>query len=75
VPHEVREVSLAYVRISAFLALSSAIEMAVVAATRALDRPDVPLAISTAKFAVNILLDMLLISRFHVGSHRPTINM
>ncbi|KFH44699.1 hypothetical protein ACRE_045230 [Hapsidospora chrysogenum ATCC 11550] len=75
VPREVRQVSLAYVRISAFSALSSAIETAVAAATRALDRPDVPLVISTAKFAVNILLDMALISRFHVGGHRPTINM
>lgn len=75
VPVEVREASLTYVRISAFSALSSAIETAVAASTRALDKPDVPLVISTAKFAVNILLDMLIISTFHVGTHTPTINM
>jgi Na+-driven multidrug efflux pump len=75
VPIEVRDVSITYVRISAFSALSSAIETAVAAATRALDKPDVPLVISTTKFAVNIILDLLIISRFHVGSHQPTINM
>ncbi|KAK4185404.1 hypothetical protein QBC35DRAFT_524947 [Podospora australis] len=75
VPEEVREASLTYIRISSFSALSSAIETAVAAATRALDHPDVPLVISSAKFAVNILLDMLLISKFHVGGHTPTINM
>ncbi|KAG7289862.1 hypothetical protein NEMBOFW57_006239 [Staphylotrichum longicolle] len=75
VPIEVRDASLTYVRISAFSALSSAIETAVAAATRALDKPDVPLVISTTKFAVNITLDLLIISRFHVGSHQPTVNM
>lgn len=75
VPVEVRAASLTYIRISAFSALSSAIETAVATATRALDKPDIPLIISTVKFAVNIILDMLIISRFHVGNHQPTINM
>lgn len=75
VPIEVRDASLTYVRISAFSALSSAIETAVAAATRALDMPDVPLVVSTTKFAVNIMLDLLIISWFHVGNHKPTINM
>ena len=75
VPREVRAASVAYIRISAFSALSSAIEAAVTASTRALGKPDVPLVISTAKFLVNILLDMLIISRFHVGGWKPTINM
>ncbi|CAN8102504.1 unnamed protein product [Discula destructiva] len=74
VPIEVRSASLTYVRISAFSALSGAIETAVAAATRALDKPDVPLIISSAKFAVNIILDLLIISRFHVGSFTPTVN-
>lgn len=74
VPREVREASLTYVRISAFSALSSAIETAVAAATRALDRPDVPLIISSVKFAVNIILDMLIISKFHVRGVNPTVN-
>ncbi|KAK5187997.1 hypothetical protein LTR16_008983, partial [Cryomyces antarcticus] len=70
-----RKTSLVYVRISSFSALSSAIEIAVSSSTRALDRPDVPLAISSAKFVINIVLDMLIISKFHVGSHKPTVNM
>lgn len=75
VPGEVREASITYVRISAFSALSSAVETAVASATRALDRPDVPLIISSVKFAVNIVLDLLIISRFQVGEHTPTVNM
>ncbi|KAK7518532.1 hypothetical protein IWZ03DRAFT_309338 [Phyllosticta citriasiana] len=75
VPADVRQLSITYVRIGAFSAFSSAIETAVAAATRALDRPDVPLLISGVKFAVNIVLDLLIISKVHVGTHRPTINM
>lgn len=54
--------------------ISSAIEVAVACATRALDHPDVPLVISSTKFIVNILLDLLVISTFHVGSFKPTMN-
>ncbi|QBZ53513.1 hypothetical protein PoMZ_09199 [Pyricularia oryzae] len=75
VPIEVREGSITYVRIGAFSAFSSSIETAVASATRALDRPDVPLIINSVKFAVNIILDLLLISKIHVGSHEPTVNM
>lgn len=75
VPVEVRAASLTYVRISAFSALSSAIETAVATSTRALDEPDVPLIISTVKFLVNIILDLLIISKVHVGSFKPTVNM
>ena len=73
-PIEVRESSLTYVRISSFSALSSAVETAVASATRALDHPDVPLLISSIKFAVNIILDFLLISRFHIGNFKPSVN-
>lgn len=75
VPSQVREVSLTYVRIASFTVLASTIETAVAAGTRALDRPDVPLVISSIKFAVNIILDLLIISTFHVGSFKPTVNM
>jgi Na+-driven multidrug efflux pump len=75
VPVEVRAESIAYVRIGAFSALSSSLEVAVSTATRTLDQPDVPLVISCVKFAVNIILDLILISRFHVGSFTPTVNM
>lgn len=74
VPAAVRDTSLRYVRISSVEALSSAMEVAVSCSTRALDHPDVPLLISSIKFIVNIVLDMLIISRFHVGDHTPTIN-
>ncbi|KAL4944137.1 hypothetical protein BDV06DRAFT_220606 [Aspergillus oleicola] len=74
-PVEVREASIIYVRISAFSAFSSAIEVAVSNATRALDKPDVPLVISSIKVVVNIVLDFLFISKFHVGSWSPGVNM
>ncbi|TFK66657.1 hypothetical protein BDN72DRAFT_140040 [Pluteus cervinus] len=75
VPAAVREASLKYVRISSFLALSSAIEYSVSIATRALDRPDVPLIISSTKFLVNIFLDLILISKIHIKQVTPTVNM
>lgn len=74
VPEKIREASVTYVRIAAFSALSSTIETAVAAATRALDQPDVPLIISSVKFAVNIILDMIIISKFHVPGVTPTVN-
>jgi Na+-driven multidrug efflux pump len=75
VPAAIRDTSLKYVRISAFSALSSTVETAVANATRALDKPDVPLLISSVRFALNILLDLLLISRFHVARVTPSINV
>jgi Na+-driven multidrug efflux pump len=75
VPVEVRDVSVTYIRISAFSAFSSAVEYAISTSTRALDKPDVPLIISSVKFAVNIILDLIIISKFHVGSITPTVNM
>lgn len=74
VPEAVRQTSLNYVRISSVEALSSAVETAVSNCTRALDHPDVPLLISSIKFVINIILDMLIISKFHVGYRAPTVN-
>jgi Na+-driven multidrug efflux pump len=74
VPAAVRDTSLTYVRISSVEALSSAMQVAVSFSTRALDHPDVPLLISSIQIFVNIVFDLLIISRFHVGSHTPTIN-
>ncbi|TGO59384.1 hypothetical protein BCON_0045g00470 [Botryotinia convoluta] len=65
VPEIVRKASLTYVRISSVQALSSAVSTAVANSTRALDHLDVPLLISSVQFAVNILLDLLIISKFH----------
>jgi Na+-driven multidrug efflux pump len=75
VPSQVRQASLTYVRIASFTVLAGTIETAVAAATRSLDKPDVPLVISCVKFVVNIILDLLIISRYHVGSFQPTVNM
>ncbi|KAL4783692.1 hypothetical protein BJX76DRAFT_329145 [Aspergillus varians] len=75
VPRDVRAASITYIRVSAFSALSSAIEVAVSNATRALDKPDVPLLISSTKVAINIALDLLIISTFHVGNWNPDINI
>lgn len=75
VPVEVRKASLTYVRISAPVALSSAIQVAVSTCTRALDKPDVPVFISSVGFLLNIVLDFLVISKFHVGNFTPNIHM
>ncbi|KAF4342873.1 hypothetical protein FBEOM_3162 [Fusarium beomiforme] len=75
VPEEVRDASLTCVRIASFTVFSGPLETAVATAARALDKPDIPLAISTVKLAVNIILDFLIISRFHLGSFTPTVNM
>ena len=75
VPEQVRKESIDYVRISSVQAFSSAIETAVSSCTRALDHPDVPLVISSVKFVVNIMLDLLLISKFHVAGVQPSVNI
>ncbi|RDA90090.1 hypothetical protein CP533_5566 [Ophiocordyceps camponoti-saundersi (nom. inval.)] len=75
VPDHTRQLSIVYVQISSFSALTSALETATATATRALDEPDVPFVLNCVKFAANILLDMLLISTFRVGSHQPTANL
>lgn len=74
VPAEVLAARLTYLPISAFSALRSALEAANSSDTRALDHPDVPLLVSSIKFAVNIMVDLILISRFHVRSGRPSAN-
>lgn len=57
---------------SSVQALTSAIEIAVANHTRALDKPDVLLLISSTKLVANIALNLLLISPFHVRSFTPT---
>lgn len=64
VPRETRSESVQYVRIASFSALFSAVDVAVSVSTRTLDRPDVPLVISTMKTLVNIILDVLLLSKY-----------
>ena len=74
VPVEVRAASLTYVPISAFPTLRPALEAADSSDTRALGHPDVPLLVSSIRFAVNIMVDLILVSRFHVRSGRPSVN-
>ncbi|KAI9695318.1 MAG: hypothetical protein M1820_008725 [Bogoriella megaspora] len=74
VPVEARNLSINYVKISGFSALASALETSVSTATRSLDKPDVPLVINSIKFLVNIILDFLIISTFHVGHRTPKVN-
>ncbi|KAF3088496.1 hypothetical protein TWF102_010151 [Orbilia oligospora] len=74
VPPETRDASLTYVRISSFSTLFSAINAAVGAATRALDRPDIPLAINSVATFVNIILDLALISTVRAPGLNPTAN-
>ena len=74
VPIEVRGSSVRYVRISAFSTLFSALDVAVSVSTRALDRPDVPLLISSVKTAVNILLDVLFLSTYRVTRGAVSVN-
>lgn len=73
VPAQVRQTSITYIRIASISALSSAIQIAVTDCTRALDCPDVPLIISSTSIVINIILDLLIISNFHIGSWSPTI--
>lgn len=74
VPIEVRGESVKYVRISAFSTLFSSLDIAVSVSTRALDRPDVPLCISTVKTAINILLDVLFLSTYRVTKGEVSVN-
>ncbi|KAG6916142.1 hypothetical protein DXG01_008293 [Tephrocybe rancida] len=75
VPESVKEASIGYMRISAFSALTCATDSAVSLATRSLDRPDIPLAISLCRTAANIILDFIFLSTFRVHtSHPPTVN-
>ena len=74
-PVEVRRQSFAYVEITAFSVLSSTIEIAVSNSMRALDILDVPLLISSIKFAVNILLDFLIMSKFRVAKFKLIVNV
>ena len=75
VPEPTRKASITYVRIASFLCLTGATEVAVAAATRALDKPDVPLVISAVKTVGNIVLDMLFLSTFRVWKGTPSANM
>ena len=56
------------------MALSSAMQVTATDCTRELDYPDVPLLIDSTSLIVDIVLELLVISKFHVGSWKPTSN-
>ncbi|KAI8806624.1 hypothetical protein BJ742DRAFT_815526 [Cladochytrium replicatum] len=72
-PPSVFEVSVRYIRISAFSTFFSVIDYSVATATRAADHPDVPLVISLCKTIANIVLDFALLSSFRVPGIIATV--
>ncbi|RDB30610.1 hypothetical protein Hypma_005722 [Hypsizygus marmoreus] len=75
VPGAVRATSVKYIRILAFDALASTVGTAVSLGTRALDKPDVPLAMASIQTLVQIILELALISTVRVRGLNPTIHM
>ncbi|KAF7534093.1 hypothetical protein G7054_g6519 [Neopestalotiopsis clavispora] len=65
-----RALSLSHVRTRAFSAFSLAVETAVTATVRALDKANVLFVINPIEFLVNVTLDLLL-SSFHVSTAQP----
>ena len=60
-------------RISALVALSSVIQVAVSLYIYTLDQPDIPLLLNSTGFIINIVLDLLFISKFYISTFKPTI--
>ncbi|RPA75809.1 hypothetical protein BJ508DRAFT_365399 [Ascobolus immersus RN42] len=75
VPGAVKEEGVRYVRIAAFSCVFSALDVAVSFATRSLDRPDVPLVISTVNTMLKLLLDLLFISKVRVVDKSKTVEI
>ncbi|TAQ91346.1 hypothetical protein B7494_g363 [Chlorociboria aeruginascens] len=63
--------SLAYTLITVQMILGASLTIVFVASSEKLAAAFVP---SSTKFLANIILDFLIISKFHVGSRKPTIN-
>lgn len=74
VPGETRAVSVKYIRILAFDSVASTLNTAVSFGTRALDKPDVPLLMSSVQTLIQIFLELALVSTVRVGGFEPTIH-
>ncbi|KAF9471934.1 hypothetical protein BDN70DRAFT_909262 [Pholiota conissans] len=74
VPGQVRATSVKYIRILAFDSLASTVNTAVSLGTRALDKPDVPLLMSSVQTVIQIFLELALVSTVHVPGFTPTIH-
>lgn len=57
---------MSHVWISAFSALRSVLEVAVSNTTSVLDKPDVSLLISSVRVVMNVALNLMIISTFHL---------
>jgi Na+-driven multidrug efflux pump len=75
VPGKARAVSVKYIRILAFDSLASTLNTAVSLGTRALDKPDVPLLMSSVQTLIQIFLELALISFVHVKGVTPTLHV
>ena len=74
VPAAVRLDALPYVRVSSLIALTSVVDVAITNTTRALDSPNVPLAISSLRCVLNIAADFALLSRWRLPfAASPTV--
>lgn len=74
VPGKVRATSVKYIRILAFDSLASTLNTAVSLGTRALDKPDVPLLMSSVQTLCQIFLELALVSTVRVKGFNPTIH-
>lgn len=74
VPGKVRATSVKYIRILAFDSLASTLNTAVSLGTRALDKPDVPLLMSSVQTLIQIFLELALVSTVHVKGFTPSIH-
>ncbi|KIJ56233.1 hypothetical protein M422DRAFT_40995 [Sphaerobolus stellatus SS14] len=72
VPGEVRATSVKYLRILTFDSLASTLNTAVSLGTRALDKPDVPLLMSSVQTLIQIFLELALVSTVQVKGFTPT---
>jgi hypothetical protein len=70
---EARQSSLTDVRLSFVLFFTSAVEVAISSSACALDNPDVQLIVSSSKFIIKLVLDLLVISRFRVNRLKLTV--
>lgn len=66
VPRALRTDSILFIRLGSLSHLFLTITNVLSICTRALDEPDIPLGAQTVQFLLNIVLDMLIISRFRV---------
>jgi len=74
VPGKTRATSVKYLRILAFDSLASTLNTAVSLGTRALDKPDVPLLMSSVQTLIQIFLELALVSTVRVKGFNPTIH-